>query len=41
MLAELGTWGETHLTSMVSDPTSPNVRSVGAGTAVVKTKENR
>lgn len=33
MLAGLGTRGDTQVTSMLSEPTRPKRRSVGAGTA--------
>lgn len=36
MSAVFGTWGETQVTSMVSGPTCPKAKSVGAGTAVGK-----
>lgn len=36
MSAGLGTRGETQVTSIVSDPTWPKPKSVGAGTAIEK-----
>ena len=40
MSAEFGTRGVTHVTSIVSGPTSPNLRSVGAGTAEERREKN-
>lgn len=36
MSAVFGTWGDTQVTSIVSGPTWPKFRSVGAGTAIEK-----
>lgn len=39
MSAGLGTWGETQVTSILSDSTWPKPRSVGAGTAIAKREQ--
>lgn len=39
MSAVFGTGGETQVTSMVSGPTCPKAKSVGAGTAAGKTEQ--
>lgn len=36
MSAALGTRGDTHVTSILSEPTRPKPKSVGAGTANAK-----
>ncbi len=39
MSAVLGTWGETQVTSIVSEPTWPKPKPVGAGTAIEKREQ--
>lgn len=41
MSARLGTRGDVQVTSMLSEPTRPKRRSVGAGTANVKKEKER
>lgn len=40
MSALFGTWGETQVTSILSGLTWPKPKSVGAGTAGVKTEQS-